>query len=183
MRASSAIPALLPPVYTEDGMMLVDGGVMDNAPLLPLRELKGGPNLTVHFGRTVPQRFHCRYDDIPGRWGLLGAMLNPFGRRRLPRAPGAASVLMRSLFVHQRYDLPAEPHDLVLRPPRFPGSSFLNFDGHAAVFRASYEWARDLIDELAAAGDPRWTAIAGLHARRGAPAHETPRRSARALPA
>ena len=159
VRASSAIPGLLPPVFTEDGMMLVDGGAMDNAPLAPLQEIKRGPNLVVHFGRSGTQRFHCRYDDIPGRWELLAGLLNPFRRRRLPRAPGAAAVLMRSLMAHQTYDLPAGEHDLVLRPPRFPGSSFIDFGRHTEVFHASHEWARQTIDELGAAGDAALAAL------------------------
>lgn len=148
VRASSAIPAVLPPFYTDDGMMLVDGGVMDNAPLAPLQDIKVGPNLIVHFGRTGAQRFNCRYDDLPGRWKLIAAELNPFGRRRLPRAPGALNVLVRSLLAHQRYELPLDPQDLVLRPPPFPGSGFLDFDEHTRVFHASYQWCKSRIAEL-----------------------------------
>ena len=33
MRASCSIPAVLPPMFTDDGRMLVDGGVVDNIPL------------------------------------------------------------------------------------------------------------------------------------------------------
>lgn len=161
VRASSAIPAVLPPVYTDDGMMLVDGGVMDNAPLASLKEIKHGPNLVVHFGRTGLQRFDCRYEDIPARRELLTALLNPFARRRLPRAPGATNVLMRSLMAHQRYELPVGPHDLVLRPPPFPGSAFLDFDRHTEVFRAAREWAHRTLEELAESGDPALSAILG----------------------
>ncbi|HEX6909014.1 MAG TPA: cyclic nucleotide-binding and patatin-like phospholipase domain-containing protein [Longimicrobium sp.] len=161
VRASSAIPGLLPPVYTEDGMMLVDGGSMDNAPLAPMHEIKSGPNLVVHFGRTGVQRFHCRYEELPGRWELLAALLNPLRRKRLPRAPGAGAVLMRSLMAHQTYDLPAGEHDLVLRPPRFPGSSFIDFARHTSVFHAAHAWAHATLDELAAAGDGALAAILG----------------------
>lgn len=161
VRASAAIPAVLPPVFTDNGEMLVDGGVMDNAPLGPMQALKSGPNLVVHFGRTDVQRFDVDYDALPGRWQLLNAMLNPFSRRRLPRAPNAVNVLMRSLFVHQRYDLPAGPTDLVLRPPPFPGSSFLDFDQHTQVFHASYEWAKETLAALEEAGDEALQALDG----------------------
>lgn len=176
MRASSAIPGILPPFYTEDGTMLVDGGVMDNAPLQPMQRIKGGPNLVVHFGRTGDQRFHFRNEDFPGRWKLALALATPFGRRRLPRAPGAATVLMRSLMVHQRYDLPLGPGDLLLRPPRFPGSSFLNFDQHTRVFHAAREWAGRTIDTLGAEGDPRLARIfaAGAGAGDGAAVDSEP---------
>lgn len=159
VRASSAIPAVLPPVYTDDGMMLVDGGVMDNAPLAPLKQIKRGPNLVVHFGRTGLHRFKCRYEDIPTRRDMLKMLLNPFARRQLPGTPGAAGVLMRSLMAHQRYELPVGPHDLVLRPPPFPGSAFLDFDRHTDVLCASRAWAHGILDELERSGDRALLAI------------------------
>lgn len=159
VRASAAIPAVLPPVFTDEGHMLVDGGVMDNAPLVPMHAMKGGPNLVVHFGRTDVQLFDVDYDAIPSRWQLLNAIFNPFSRRRLPRMPTAVNVLMRSLFVHQRYDLPALPTDLVLRPPPFPGSSFMDFDEHARVYEAAYRWGRARFDELDQAGDFAFKAL------------------------
>lgn len=159
VRASAAIPGILPPLFTDDGMMLVDGGVMDNAPLAPLKAFKEGPNLIVHFGRKEKQHFQCRYEDIPGRWELISSLLNPLKRRRLPRAPGAASVLMRSIMAHQRYELPAEADDIVLQPPQFPGSSFINFDRHNEVYLASYEWAKDLVNELQQSENPALTSM------------------------
>lgn len=159
VRASAAIPGILPPLFTDDGMMLVDGGVMDNAPLAPLKAFKEGPNLIVHFGRKEKQHFQCRYEDIPGRWELISSLLNPLKRRRLPRAPGAASVLMRSIMAHQRYELPAEEDDIVLQPPQFPGSSFINFDRHNEVYLASYEWAKDLVNELQQSENPALTSM------------------------
>lgn len=166
VRASSAIPAVLPPVFTEDGAMMVDGCVMDNAPLAPLKEIKLGPNLVVHFGRTGEQRFDCRYEDIPGRGKLLAHLLNPFARRRLPRVPRPVNVLWRSLLAHQRYDLPLEPHDLVLRPPRLPGASFMSFDEHRSVFEAAHTWAQGKIRDLSRSGDVALAAI--LATARGA---------------
>jgi NTE family protein len=140
-------------------MMLVDGGVMDNAPLAPLQDIKLGPNLVVHFGRTGEQRFDCRYEDIPGRGKLIAALLNPFARKRLPRAPNAFNVLWRSLLAHQRYELPLDAHDLLLRPPQFPGGSFMGFEHHAKVVQAAYVWASSMIDELAAQGNDAIAAI------------------------
>ena len=159
VRASASIPAILPPVFTEDGIMLVDGGVLSNVPLEPLKVVKAGPNLVVHFRQTEEQRFQCRYEAIPGRGELIFSMLNPFRRHRLPRVPGAANVLMRSMFANQPDSLPIGPEDLVLQPPKFPGSSFLNFDRHSSVFQASYEWALTKIDELQQSEDPAFTAL------------------------
>ena len=159
VRSSSSIPGLLPPVFTEDGTMLVDGGIMDNAPLAPLKDIKAGPNLVVHFGCAEEQRFACRYEDIPGRGDLIFSLLNPFRRRRLPKVPNTADVLIRSLMAHQNYDLPAGTEDLVLRPPDFPGSALLNFDHHRSVFQASYKWALAEIEELDRSGNRAFAAL------------------------
>ncbi len=67
VRASGSLPAVLPPVFTDDGRMLVDGGVVDNIPLRSMKSLKTGPNLIVHFGvRDIQQRFEVDYATIPG---------------------------------------------------------------------------------------------------------------------
>ncbi|WP_116653696.1 patatin-like phospholipase family protein [Pelagibacterium sediminicola] len=139
VRASSAIPCVLPPFFAEDGRMLVDGGVMDDAPLGPMQEIKAGPNLVVHFGREGDQRFNIAYDSLPGRAKLLISLINP--RARLPRAPRLMSMLFRTILAHQRYDLPVTPQDLVLSPPRFSGASVMSFDRHMDVFNAAHAWA------------------------------------------
>ncbi|KQX38557.1 hypothetical protein ASD04_07770 [Devosia sp. Root436] len=144
VRASSAIPCVLPPFYTADGKMLVDGGVMDDAPLGPMQQIKAGPNLVVHFGRSAGQRFNVSYASLPGRGKLLAALLNPRGR--LPRAPRLLSILFRTMLAHQRYDLPVTPHDLVLTPPAFAGANVMNFDRHMEVFEAAHAWAQREIE-------------------------------------
>jgi NTE family protein len=95
VRASGSIPAVLPPMFTDDGRMLVDGGVVDNIPLAPMKAIKSGPNLVVHFGVTPVEPYTVKYESIPGRRQLVTRMLNPFARGSLPRVPGPISVLRR----------------------------------------------------------------------------------------
>ncbi len=47
VRASGSIPGLLPPMFTDDGSMLVDGSLIDNVPVKTMRELKAGPNVVL----------------------------------------------------------------------------------------------------------------------------------------
>jgi NTE family protein len=161
VRASGSLPAVLPPIFTDDGRMLVDGAVTDNIPLRPMKALKAGPNLVVHFGaRAMQQRFEVDYTKIPGRWGLARRMLTPSGRRGLPDVPNPVSVLQRCLVMHQRPELlPVGPLDLVLTVPTLPGANFMDFDRHSDVFEAAYQWCCRQIDELADKGDPALTAI------------------------
>jgi len=158
LRASGSIPGALPPMFTADGRMLVDGGLVDNIPLKPMHSLKAGPNVVVHFGLPKFEAFPIDYDKIPGRWPLLARML--FSRRTLPAVPGPINVLRRCLFANATFDESLlGPHDLVLDPAPFPGSNFLDFDRHTDVFQASYRWAVDRVDTLIATADPVTTAL------------------------
>jgi NTE family protein len=160
VRASSAIPGLLPPFYTAEGAMLVDGCLIDNVPLAPMHLLKSGPNLVVHFGEPAHEMFDVDYATLPGRFELIAAMLMPFRKQLLPSAPSAVNVLWRSLVAHQRYDtLPTAPSDLVMRPPSPLGVDVTDFDRHTEIFRTSYEWARDAIVALEEEENPAIAAI------------------------
>jgi NTE family protein len=161
VRASGSLPAVLPPLFTEDGRMLVDGAVTDNIPLRSMKALKAGPNLVVHFGlRDLEQRFQVDYASIPGRWRLARAMLTPAARRKLPALPNPVSVLQRCLATRNGPELlPVGPHDLVLSVPALPGANLMDFDRHHEVFEAAYRWCRRRLDELAQAGDPALDAI------------------------
>jgi len=160
VRASGSIPAVLPPMFTDDGRMLVDGGVVDNIPLAPMKAIKSGPNLVVHFGVNPVEPYNVKYESIPGRRQLMIRMLNPFARGTLPRVPGPISVLRRCFGIHQNPDLlPIESLDLVLAPPPFPGSSFIDFDRHTEVYEAAYRWCNLQLDQLAAQGHPALEAI------------------------
>jgi NTE family protein len=162
VRASGSIPAVLPPMLTDDGRMLVDGGVVDNIPLAPMKALKSGPNLIVHFETPPAQPYTVKYESIPGRWQLLCRILNPFARERLPDVPGPISVVRRCVGIHQNPDLlPTDPLDLVLAPPAFPGSSAIDFDRHTEVFEAAYRWCDSRIDRLTAERNLALKAILG----------------------
>ena len=160
VRASSAIPGLLPPFYTHDGSMLVDGCLVDNVPLAQMHQMKSGPNLVVHFGEPATEMFDVDYAALPGRFELLASLLMPFRRKALPAAPSAVNVLWRSLVAHQRYDtLPTTPLDMVMRPPTPDGIDVTDFDRHQEIFQSSYRWARETIAVSEAAHNPAIAAI------------------------
>ncbi|WP_338156346.1 cyclic nucleotide-binding and patatin-like phospholipase domain-containing protein [Bradyrhizobium elkanii] len=160
VRASSAIPGLLPPFYTRDGSMLVDGCLVDNVPLAQMHQMKSGPNLVVHFGDPATEMFDVDYAALPGRLELLASLLTPFRRKLLPAAPSAVNVLWRSLVAHQRYDtLPTTPLDMVMRPPTPDGIDVTDFDRHQEIFESSYRWAQETIAASEAAHHPAIAAI------------------------
>jgi predicted acylesterase/phospholipase RssA len=157
----------LPPFFDAAGHMLVDGGVMDNVPVTAMNSLKSGPNLIVDLRPREHCFFDFSYDSIPGRRALLARAFNSLsGGKRLPACPGPAGVIQRSIF-GKRPDQPDSdnPLALVLRPPAFKGSNFMNWDRHADVLDASYEWALTMIEKLRAQSDPALAAMLRLSDR------------------
>lgn len=163
IRASCAIPGVLPPFFDRDGHMLVDGGVVDNVPTRIMNALKSGPNVVVDLAPLGRPNYDCAYPSIPGRWELLARILNPLSWRKLPRCPSPASVIQQSLFGNIRDEpTPAGAQDLVLHPPPLPGASVLNWDRHGEAIDAAHKWARERIERLRSQGDSVLTAMERL---------------------
>ncbi|MCK9912434.1 patatin-like phospholipase family protein, partial [Microbacteriaceae bacterium K1510] len=76
IRASGSIPVLLPPVYTAEGEMLVDGCLLDNVPIRIMHQLKSGPNVVVSFHIPELERFEVDYSTLPSRAELIRMTLN-----------------------------------------------------------------------------------------------------------
>ncbi|MGU3403702.1 patatin-like phospholipase family protein [Methylobacterium brachiatum] len=110
LRASIAIPGLLPPVLCDEGV-LVDGGMMNNVPADVAADLERGPVLAVDVGSDRA------FQDMPTR-GWRGRLL-----RRLigsPAAmPGLAPLLLRAATVSSdAQTMVAAAHaTALLRPP------------------------------------------------------------------
>ena len=153
VRASASIPVLLPPVYTDDGRMLVDGALLDNVPVRVMRDLKSGPNVVVNFMTPGNQRFDVSYEDLPNRTDLVKAMLNPFARGRLPAAPGLTGVLMRAMMAN-RTDFARHlgQDDLLLAPQMPADMGPLHWHRHRELAGLAYAWTRDELARAHTAG-------------------------------
>lgn len=157
IRASSSIPVLLPPVYNDDGDMLVDGCLLDNVPVKVMRDLKVGPNVVVSLKPPALDRYAVDYDSLPSRKELMRLVLNPLRRTALPEAPGLVTVLMRALMANRRDFLrELHPDDLSLVPPIPDGTGFLDWHRHRELFHAAYRWTHEELATLAS--PPPWLA-------------------------
>ena len=151
VRASGSIPELLPPFYTDDGQMLVDGCLLDNVPIRSMHEMKGGPNVVVAFEVPQLERFEVDYKSLPSRTELLRHYMMPFGRGLLPKAPSLGSVLLRSLMANrQDFERHLRPGDLLLVPPLPDDMSILDWGRHHALMDASHAWAEAELGRLRA---------------------------------
>ena len=155
VRATGSVPVLLPPYYTEDGHMLVDGAIMDNVPISVMQELKSGPNVVVSFELPALERFEVAYGSLPGRNQLLKRMLSPFARSALPPAPGVGTVLMRSMMANrQDFERHLRTTDLLLVPPIPRGMGVLDWNRHYELSQQAYGWGLKEIARRRAEGHP-----------------------------
>lgn len=147
VRASAAIPVVLPPYYTSDGQMLVDGCLIDNVPIKAMHEMKSGPNVVMSFEVPELRRFDVAYDALPSRNALLAAAMNPFHRGALPAAPGLMTVLLRSLMANrQDFTRHMSEEDVLVIPPVPDSMGFLDWHRHGELVQLSYQWAKQEFD-------------------------------------
>ena len=146
VRASGSVPGVLPPFFTTEGEMLVDGALMDNIPLAPMKALKSGPNVVVALGAENRTTYPVDYESIPGPWELALAWLNPFSRRRLPPVPSILQVITLSMLANRRPDLALSNTDILIKPDIPPDLGFTSWDRHNEIFlhayRATAAWIR-----------------------------------------
>ncbi len=147
VRASSAIPGILPPFITESGEVLVDGAIIDNVPVSAMRELKGGPNIVVRLRRSAPWRIEGGYGAFPGRGQVLRDLLLHRGRHRYP---SLATVVVRGMQMQSeyRFEHRADAGDLVVVPAGMEEVGF--FDWHKArqMEQAAYRQTADMLERL-----------------------------------
>ncbi|WP_292015939.1 patatin-like phospholipase family protein [Mesorhizobium sp.] len=159
VRASGSLPGVLPPFFTADGDMLVDGAIMNNLPLEQMRELKTGPNVIVSFGSSGPQKYHVDYDRIPGRSELAVALLNPFGRARLPQVPSMLQVIAASMLAHGPQDIAVGDEDVLVCPQ--VSSTFMDWSRHSALFSDAHDRTAQWIEERLRQNDSGLRAVLG----------------------
>jgi predicted acylesterase/phospholipase RssA len=102
VRASVAIPGIVPPLRLENGDLLVDGAVLNNLPADIVRGLGAGCVVAVDV--TPPEALPTDdYVDQPSTWQqlrLLRSALLPFGAP--VRSPTIFSILYRSVLTASR---------------------------------------------------------------------------------
>jgi NTE family protein len=140
LRASVAIPGLLPPAV-EDKRVLVDGGLMNNFPCDLMATMKAGPIVGVDVA--ADENFSMVDDDIEGRswWRLAREQWRGKG------APSIVSILMRSGTVgneQQRRDARGLC-DFLLDPP-LPGVYLRSWKAFDRAVQEGYDYAAEQIE-------------------------------------
>lgn len=139
VRASASIPAVLPPFFTKEGEMLVDGALVDSIPLAQMHHTKTGPNVVVALDAERAGSYRVDYDSIPGRRQLLAALFNPFARRRLPKIPSILQVVALGMLTDRRQDLKLGEGDILVTPQLPADLRFVDWERHTEIFMKTYE--------------------------------------------
>jgi len=109
IRASTSLPGIVPP-FIEEGIVFVDGGVMDNVPGLLLKEFGAGPVISVDvFGDIYPDQDKelTKYFDQSNPGVLdhpiiqLSNLIN-FKNIFQPKFPPIGDIIIRSILVSSR---------------------------------------------------------------------------------
>ncbi|WP_164115670.1 patatin-like phospholipase family protein [Sphingorhabdus sp. Alg239-R122] len=128
VRASGSLPTILPPFIDDAGNILVDGGVLDNIPVLTMRARKAGPNIVVMLNDAgQPWRVDAAYDSLRSRGQLLRDVVL---RRRAPDDfPKLVDVMQRSMVVSSRMAARSmlREGDILLSPPIVDGMRILDW--------------------------------------------------------
>jgi NTE family protein len=144
LRASVAVPGVLPPVL-HHGEVLVDGGAMNNLPVDAMRELARGPVIGCDVGADRAFAAHSDDIDVPPPWQLLRWIK---ARRQCPTI---FQILWRSGMVNSAASSIAHraQSDLILQPP-LADVDMLNWEAFDRAILAGYEYAARRLEELPA---------------------------------
>lgn len=146
VRASGAIPGVLPPFITREGDVLVDGAMVDNLPVSVMHDLKSGPNVVVRLRRRQPWRVSGNYETFPSRMSLWKHLIF---RRRNASYPSLATVLLRGMSMtseHRLEQRAEDPDDLIFVPRGTEGIGLLEWHKGRQVADDAYRHMSSLLD-------------------------------------
>jgi NTE family protein len=143
LRASVAIPGVLPPVF-HDQQILVDGGVLNNLPVDVMREFGRGRIIGVDVGNEL-SLVACEDVDETSVFGRLELL-----RKR--RAPNILQLLLRAGSVSSTMVTAAnrEQSSILLTPP-LDGIDMLDWKSFDRALEAGYRHAMRRMPEIRAA--------------------------------
>jgi predicted acylesterase/phospholipase RssA len=97
LRASCALPGVLPPVLI-DGDVVVDGGLIDTVPVSTMNEVldDSGVTIAVDVSAEIDLEWPYSFGNSVSGLRLLWAQVNPFARSSVI-APSMPAVLLRSI--------------------------------------------------------------------------------------
>lgn len=153
VRASGSLPTILPPLISDEGDVLVDGGVLDNIPTGVMREMKAGPNIVVTLrGEEEEWRLTSRYGALRTPFQLLRDTV--FRRKAKGDFPGIVEIMSRSMVVSSAAAIHRNlsQADVLLTPPITQGMRILDWHLGKSLSDQAREYTEARIAEDPALG-------------------------------
>ncbi len=147
VRASTAIPAIFPPLLHHDGDVLVDGNVMNNMPLDVMRErCEGGTVIGLNPMPTDDKVKRYHFGPSLSGWDALMGKLRWFGATT--RAPSILGSVMRATEINSANRMRQAPFralaDLLIEP-KLGDYPILAFDQYEPIIEIGYVSAREAL--------------------------------------
>jgi NTE family protein len=159
LRASVALPGILPPVTTEDGHLLVDGGVMNNLPVDIMAAEARGPIIAVDVAGEADLRADDEFYGERSLWSLV--------RERMKGSPSIISILMRAGTVGSDLQRRAvrDQADFLFEPP-LDGIGMRDWKSFEHAIAQGYAYAMLEIEKHGIPLSDSWTAGPALSVSR-----------------
>jgi NTE family protein len=146
LRASSAIPGILPPVFHRSEVY-VDGAVMNNLPTDIMRQQAVGEIVAVDISADDVLRADVEEYALPSTWRLF------LEKMYRPRRPGILSILLRSGMVNaEAASIERRSYTNLLLAPPLSDIDLLDWHAYERAIDAGYRHACEVIGR---AGAPR----------------------------
>lgn len=150
VRSSFSVPGLFPPMRNEAGDVLVDGGILDNMPVAPLRASHSG--ITV-IAVDVGARREFMSGDLPDSGVVSGwrFLVDSVRQRSLGNLTTLPRVLMR---LTELGSLGDDDHGECYIRPTLAGVSLLDFDKFDALIEMGEHDAAPVLEQWLASSAP-----------------------------
>lgn len=138
LRASAALPAVLPPAVV-NRRLSIDGSVLNSLPVDIMQNKPVGRIIAVDL--SSHKSYEVEYKDFPSPWAIMAGRLLPFLRKY--RVPSLSTTILKATEIgtQAQVRVSGQQADLLLRPPvrKFGLTSVKAYD---QVVDAGYHYAR-----------------------------------------
>ncbi|MFN7971075.1 MAG: cyclic nucleotide-binding and patatin-like phospholipase domain-containing protein [Acidobacteriota bacterium] len=156
VRASCSLPGVVAPAL-EEGDLLLDGGLLDNLPIAPMRERSEGILIACDVGHTFGGTLEEDHAEYPSAWAAAARMLNPWTSEA--RIPGIFQILSSCAMLGSAHRKAGTREDAdLLIAPALDGHSLFDWRSFDAIVARGYEHAvRQVEAWLASHRTPPWS--------------------------